>query len=148
MGQYWFPVNLTKKEFIAPATFDTGVKLIEQVGAWPGTASALVVLCAAMPEPRGGGDLQPHPVIGRWAGDRIALVGDYAEDSDLPAEFQASTIYRKCRDGEWKDVSAEVREVLEREFGGCFAREGPPRVVHTFAADLVVVGRGGAEKTS
>ena len=36
-------------------------------------------------------------VHGRWAGDRIAVVGDYAEDSDLLPRDKASTIYGRCR---------------------------------------------------
>ncbi len=56
--------------------------------------------------------------IGRWAGDRIALIGDYAEDSDLPSEFEASAIYDACLEGEWKDVSADVAAVIEHELHG------------------------------
>lgn len=120
MGQYWLPVNLTKREFIHPHKLGTGLKLCEQAGSWPGTGAALVILCAAMPEPRGSGDPEPDPIIGRWAGDRIALVGDYAEDADLPDKFEASTIYRKCRAGEWTDISGLVCKVLERECHGSF----------------------------
>jgi len=123
MGQYWLPVNLDKQEFIDPHKLGSGLKLWEQLANHPGTNAALIVLLAAMPAPRGGGDLdldvnwhgperknmggpgpmpEEYPIvaartIGRWAGDRIALVGDYAEDSDLPAEFEASKIYKRCR---------------------------------------------------
>lgn len=124
MGQYWMPVNLDKKECIQPHKLGTGLKLWEQLANHPGTGSALVILCAAMPEARGGGDfdldenwhgpertfpahnISPGPMpedyttvakrtIGRWAGDRIALVGDYAENSDLAPEHKASTIYSR-----------------------------------------------------
>lgn len=126
MGQYWYVVNLTKRECVNPHKLGAGLKLWEQLAAHPGTGAALIVLCAAMPQRRGGGDLDldenwhgperefpqhsasPGPMpedyqavaartIGRWAGDRIALVGDYAEDTDLPAEFEASKIYDKCQ---------------------------------------------------
>jgi hypothetical protein len=142
MGQYWLVVNLDKREFINPHRLGAGLKLWEQLAAHPGTGAALLVLCAAMPEQRGGGDfdldsnwhgpertfpkhnITPGPMpedyqsvarrtIGRWSGDRIALVGDYAEDSDL-AELRErkcatratptfadddplSSIYEKCR---------------------------------------------------
>lgn len=71
-----------------------------------------------MPEQRGGGDLDvgdeegfvgdlkkaagqsyteiAKRTIGRWAGDRIALVGDYAERGDLPLEDDADLIYNLC----------------------------------------------------
>jgi len=65
--------------------------------------------------------------IGRWAGDRIAVVGDYAEDSDLPnSPVPASEIYGLCRESddgkppEWRDVSEDVMKVIEHECGGKF----------------------------
>jgi hypothetical protein len=148
MGQYWLAVSLDRHEFIDPRGLGAGLKLCEQAGSWPGTGAALVVLCAAMPVSRGGGDLKPHPAVARWAGCRVALVGDYAEDSDLPAEFEASSIYRKCRSGEWADVTAMVVEVLEREFGERLLGEGLPEAARTFAPDVVIVGPDGAGKPS
>ena len=126
MGQYWKPINLDKREYVDPHKLGCGLKLWEQLAGHPGVGAALIVLTAAQREPRGGGDLDmdenwhgperkfpehsgtpgPMPesysdiaksVIGRWAGDRIVIVGDYAEDSDLPAEFEASKLFGKCR---------------------------------------------------
>ncbi len=74
--------------------------------------------------------------IGRWAGDRIAVVGDYAEDSDLPnSPIPASEIYGLCRDeseinpetgGEivFHDISADVARVIEHEVGGTYSGDG------------------------
>jgi hypothetical protein len=125
MGQYWIPVNLDKKEYIDPHKLGAGLKLWEQLANTPGTAGALIVLCAAMPERRGGGDFKESPTVGRWAGDRIALVGDYAEDGDLPLEFNASSIYEQCKDGgTYTDISDAVCAVLENEIGGKFTGSG------------------------
>lgn len=128
MGQYWMPVNLTKREYISPHKLGTGLKLWEQLANGQGTGAALIVLCAAMPERRGGGDLQEDPVIGRWAGDQIALVGDYAEDSDLPnAPIPASTIYEVCHADNpqaWTDVTDLVCPVIERELNGKYVGDG------------------------
>lgn len=177
MGQYWLVVNLDKKEYIYPHKLGAGLKLWEQLANHPGTGAALIVLCAAMPERRGGGDfdlqenwhgpertlpehnITPGPMpssyeeiamqtIGRWAGDRIALVGDYAEDSDLPAEFRASHIYwlchisskeeltefnKKCEEHDepvfteqdiYTDVSGLVAKVIEHELQGEFIGSG------------------------
>lgn len=134
MGQYWKIVNLDKKEFVMPHRLGTGLKLWEQLANHPGTGAALVILCAAMPDARGGGDFDldsnwhgperdeamksgtidgctPGPMpeeypaiakrtIGRWAGDRIALVGDYGERGDIQGAkpMHAGLIYGACLD--------------------------------------------------
>ena len=152
MGQYWLPVNLDKREFVDPHKLGAGLKLFEQLANHPGTGAALILLTAALPETRGGGDFDlednwhgaertvppynaspgPMPkdyparaksVIGRWAGDRIALVGDYAKDGDLPAEHKASEIYCKCRNGKFQDITDDVCAVIEHELQGKFEGE-------------------------
>ena len=119
MGQYWIPVNLDKREFIDPHRLGTGMKLWEQLANHPGTGAALVVLLATERERRGGGDLdieenwhgldmpEDYPeiarrTIGRWAGDRIAIIGDYAERDDLEG-FEADFIYDLCCSPEEKE---------------------------------------------
>lgn len=101
MGQYHKIVNLTKREFLHPHTLGDGLKLREQM-TMGGVAHALHMLLACS-NGRGGGDfpedyeyVEGEKVIGRWAGDRIAIVGDYAEDTDLPPEFEASKLYDRC----------------------------------------------------
>lgn len=179
MGQYWIPVNLTKREYVMPHKLGTGLKLWEQLANQPGTGAALIVLTAAMPEARGGGDfdlesnwhgpertfpehnISPGPMpedypiiakrtIGRWAGDRIALVGDYAEREDLPEGDNADLIYSLCEDKsefaesvKWyrennqaekserlsklepfTDISDDVARVIEHELGGHYEGDG------------------------
>lgn len=150
MGQYWYPVNLDKHEFVMPHKLGSGLKLWEQLANDPGTGAALVILCAAMPQARGGGDLDLHDnwhgperknmstsgpmpdeypaiaarTIGRWAGDRIALVGDYAEDGDLAPEHEASAIYGRCSDGTYEDVTDDVARVIEHELHGRYEGDG------------------------
>lgn len=102
MGQYHLTVNLTKREFIDPHKLGDGLKLTEQCHGKPGGTNDALHLLLAVSNGRGGGDFtcsaDPESKwIGRWGGDRIAVVGDYGEDSDLPAEFSASRIYRRCR---------------------------------------------------
>lgn len=167
MGQYWYPVNLDKREFVHPHRLGSGLKLGEQFGAHPGTGTALLILTAAYREKRGGGDpdldenwygydrqsqidkypTSPAPMdpeyqmiarrtLGRWAGDRIAIVGDYAEDDDLLAEHNASTIYDRCiAEGEepeyevpegprYKDITNDVCRVIEHELNGEYVGDG------------------------
>jgi hypothetical protein len=81
MGQYHEIYNLDKKERINPNSIDNGLKLYEQVGRIYTSATALFALVANS-NGRGGGDFPPHDVIGRWAGDRILVQGDYAKPTD------------------------------------------------------------------
>lgn len=121
MGQYWKPVNLDKREFIDPHKLDCGLKLWEQI-ANPGVGRALVVLLAVMPKPRGGGDLKQNPFIGRWAGDRVVLVGDYSIDEDMPdSPIPFSEVYALTHGEEvngnapFIDITDDVLEIIEAE---------------------------------
>lgn len=159
MGQYWVVINLDKKEYINPHALGAGLKLWEQLANHPGTGAALIILCAAMPCTRGGGDFDldenwhgpernfpehnmspgpmptdyqeiAHQTIGRWAGDRIALIGDYSEPDDLPG-IDASKIYSQCdQDGEYKDISHLVAKVIEHELNGHYEGDGWREFVH------------------
>ena len=126
MGQYHYVVNLDKHEFLHPHALGCGLKLWEQMANHPGTATALIPLLACS-NGRGGGDLRDDDsgMVGRWAGDRIAIVGDYAEDQDLPGnEPPASEVYGLCSDRKWLDISADVAALIERELDGVFVGEG------------------------
>lgn len=60
-------------------------------------------------------------IIGRWAGDRIAVVGDYSEDSDLPSVPKFGELYG---DGTLVDITDDVAQVIEHECGGKFVGTG------------------------
>lgn len=126
MGQYHFTVNLDKKEFINPTKLGDGLKLHEQCGWSPGGTNDALHLLLACSSGRGGGDFQDEsPLIGSWAGDRIAVVGDYAEDGDLPAEFHAAGIYGQCGDdGDYRDITDDLIPILEREYEVVYAGDG------------------------
>ena len=123
MGQYHYIVNLDKKEFINPDELAVGRKAWEQLVSVPSTPQALFLLLLH-PIYRGGGDLKPEnypngeEVIGRWRGERIAVIGDYAKDQDLPGDLPApvSQIYELCKSGVYKDVTYLVRPILAAEF--------------------------------
>lgn len=94
MGQYHFICNIDKKEFLHPHHLGDGLKLLEFGCSADATLTALAVLLAAS-NGRGGGDLHIDPqndrdrliaehIVGRWAGDRIAIIGDYHEQADVP----------------------------------------------------------------
>ena len=97
MGQYHLTVNLDKKEFLMPHKLGVGLKLREQTNTICSTPDALFMLLACS-NGKGGGDFQDNQnkMVGRWAGDRIAVVGDYASMDDLPMMFDAENIYKLC----------------------------------------------------
>lgn len=81
MGQYHSVYNLDKKERIHAHDINNGLKLMEQVGWGRCTASAVWLLLANS-NGRGGGDAPEHALIGHWAGDRLLVQGDYAQEGD------------------------------------------------------------------
>lgn len=111
MGQYHVIVNLDKGEYIHPHRLGDGLKWWEQAASEQGIMAALwgAITC---PEPRGGGDPGKHPWVGRWHGDRVVMVGDYAEDEDRPDVPQWSGLYRRCQPPE--DFAEEVLDMRAR----------------------------------
>lgn len=80
MGQAWCVLNLDKKEKLHAHDFGEGYKFLE-FGMGGNVMFALATLLAASESMgAGGGDAECYPEwTGRWAGDRIAIVGDYTD---------------------------------------------------------------------
>lgn len=116
MGQYHEVVNLDKHEKLHPHALGDGLKLMEFGCSGDGTMTALAILLAGSCKggARGGGDFEHvHPMssvlAGRWAGDRIAIIGDYAEDGDVPGMTKAELANAvECS----VDISAVMRQVM------------------------------------
>lgn len=103
MGQYFMIANLDRKEYVSSHKIGDGLKLLEQANSEGGVMNALHLLLACG-NGKGGGDLysmtEKHEVdmgpdrpplvvqdgwgdpVGRWAFDRIVVIGDYAERED------------------------------------------------------------------
>ena len=122
MGQYHVIANLDLRECLWS---DVGLKACEQLNNRPGPCQALFTVLLAS-NGRGGGDLRaPEPagerIYGRWAGCRIAVVGDYAEPSDfltLPTDPCPSQVYFLCAEGIFRDITPLVADILDVECGG------------------------------
>lgn len=112
MGQYHKPVNLDKKQYINPHKLGNGLKMLE-FGQGGLTVTALTVLLACSHN-RGGGDLHTeNPIAGSWAGDRIAIIGDYTEEGDIPGINAKDIADRVWGDtDEYTDISDEILEAL------------------------------------
>ncbi|MCK5050818.1 MAG: hypothetical protein KAS53_03690 [Candidatus Cloacimonetes bacterium] len=99
MGQYYKIVNLDKQEFLDTYTFNDGAKLLEFGCSSEGTLTALAILLADG-NGRGGGDLHSdNPIIGSWAGDRIVVAGDYADEQKFLTVDQIAK-HKMLKDGE------------------------------------------------
>lgn len=80
MGQYHSVINLDKQAGYSPRSIGAHNKLMEQGHSTLPCATLLLLLS----DPNG------------WGGERIAIVGDYAEDSDLDdAPFPASELWER-----------------------------------------------------
>lgn len=99
MGQYHTLYNVDKKQKVDGLS---GYKLLEQIGYPKSTATALLLLVANS-NGRGGGDVKDHPLVGSWAGDRIVVQGDYAEEGDQAFISDTDT---------YKDITKQVWELL------------------------------------
>ena len=121
MGQYHKLINLDKKEAVEPYAIGLGAKQWEHLGE-AGLDTALYVLLIASPA-RGGGDLEEiRDVTGRWVGDRVVVVGDYTEDSDIPnSPIPASKLYHS---DEIENISPMVANAIGAIFGYTYDGEG------------------------
>lgn len=131
MGQYYYVVNIDKKQYLHPHRFGDGLKLLEFGCSAMGTLTGLAVLLASG-NGRGGGDLRSNdPIVGSWAGDRIVVAGDYADPGAhlTPELIDQWREYLQCRgedaEGElilqtvasymFEDISKKVIDALRAD---------------------------------
>ena len=129
MGQYHIPVCIEAAEGLYPHAMAVGLKEGEQGFAQPSTPHAIAALVCA----RGGNmpaDCSQSTLVGKWAGKRVLVQGDYAEDHDIPNWDgpPLSTLYNALDTLEerqkeeanyyvgcpfYTDISREARDFLE-----------------------------------
>lgn len=100
MGQYHSIINLDKQSGYSPRSIGASINLMEQ-GHTPTATAALLLLLS---DPNG------------WGGERIAIVGDYAEDADLPDSdpYPASELWVRVAESRGlKNVGWLARKVIE-----------------------------------
>lgn len=91
MGQYFKLVNLDKNEFVNPSTVGDGLKQWEICAN--GDTARLAMFLMTMGDNDGGA------VRGRWANDKVVLLGDY-DPSGLYPELK--------EENGWKDITEEA----------------------------------------
>ena len=106
MGQYFKAVNVSKQEFVCPSCLRGGAKLWEWAS---NTQGAIFTLLLRKSDEGGGGDYRevtfetnPEAIVGRWAGDKIVLIGDY----------DSSGLWEKSK--RYRNISHEVADAWNR----------------------------------
>ena len=112
MGQYHKLINITKKEYIVGHDIGIMLKHYEQIGFEGSMADVLYCLMIAQGNDyRGGGDVSGHRAIGRWAGDQVAIVGDYYEEKKDNPKYR--NLYHIVDDDRhYKNISPSIRSML------------------------------------
>lgn len=130
MGQYYMVVDLDRREYVHPHRLGSGLKLWEICA---GNLPRVLAYLLRGSTGRGGGDprvpyqrfqdedgdvdwaaldeaiAERFPNEGRWAGDRVVIVGDYDESEAFGG------LYREVQDsGDWTEISAEVAAEFNR----------------------------------
>lgn len=122
MGQYHHLVNVDKKEVVNPHGLGLGLKQYEHTGEFNGTlADAMYILMMTSPA-RGGGDFPQTEISGRWTGDRVLVLGDYTEDSDVPSIPNVGSLYHESDD--YADITDMVAKAFEDVFRIRISGEG------------------------
>ena len=107
MGQYHAIANLTKHAGYSPRSLGNGIKLMEFGSDGIGAVGALI-----------------HLLANSWAGDRIAVVGDYSEPEDFTPEATAAAgcepadvwaAINNSSGTNWKNVGWLARKVAPGE---------------------------------
>lgn len=141
MGQYHYPINWNRREYLDPHTFGDGLKLLEFGCSQNSTLTGLAVLLASSNKggARGGGDLHPwhdadrfgsdrvddyiidedyeqrlmNHVVGRWAGQRIQILGDYHNADETCGEGTGDQPWNSGPMGDrWTNIGAAVLQTM------------------------------------
>ena len=122
MGQYHVLVNYDKKEVVVPHGLGLGLKQYEHTGEYNGTLADAMYLLVMTSPARGGGDFPSTNISSRWAGDRVLIVGDYTEDSDVPSIPNVGSLYNESES--YTDITDLGAEAFEQVFRVKVSGEG------------------------
>lgn len=114
MGQYYAIYNLDKAQVVQPGRFNDGLRLREFGSSSYGVMLALAALLACGNEY--GGIRSHHEIIGTWAGDRIAIIGDDADLSPFSEDLACFTdISEHILQALCEDETLRIRLIEDRD---------------------------------
>lgn len=128
MGQYFLIRNMDKREFLSSYWFGLTSKLPGILRPGDGIMTGFGVLLALS----GSGWYSTGLLCGRWAADRIAIIGDYYQGTVADQQINQDTWYEIAsqHDG-WVNISEHVRQLLEIDWEMCLPAplvdDGDPR---------------------
>ena len=124
MGQYFKIVNVDKQEVVTAWGLGTVAKFWEWFYNHP---AGVFVWLLRTSDGDGGGDIPAeerpqYTTLGRWAGDRITLIGDY-DSSGLWYDAETKDAEGKpLPDAQYTDISSlvrdEINDAIRRDGGG------------------------------
>jgi hypothetical protein len=148
MGQYYYIVNKTKKQFLYPHKFGDGLKLLEFGLSADGTLSGLAILLASG-NGRGGGDLcSDNPIVGSWAGDKIVIAGDYADaekNGPKDEDGKRMNLHHIAHD-KYEDISEKTLAALADDDYYREERDKDFKEKNVFASDIALKAWNDAKK--
>jgi hypothetical protein len=106
MGQYYIPVSIDSEEYLDAHDLHAGLKALEIAST---NIPQLVQYLLTQTTGAGGGDFKVSDepeFFGRWAGDRVAFVGDY-DDTALGLTDEEAAIAAEYRDQPYSETDWE-----------------------------------------
>ena len=88
MGQYFLAVNTTKKEYLHPHKFGSGLKFREFTYD---SMSLLTGMAHLLAQSSDGVAWDSTEITGRWIGDNVLIVGDYDVSKLFDIEYDRYT---------------------------------------------------------
>lgn len=132
MGEYFVICNFDRKEALDPGAFGHGYKPGNFLhGALNrGVLHGLLHLLSLSGSIRGVQERASDPLFGRWAGQRIAIVGDYYQGQVAGIAWEQDLQYLDVRNGQdgWVDISEHVVRAIGGELED--RSEFPRSVLH------------------
>jgi hypothetical protein len=111
MGQYYKPACPDTGEYLYSHAFGDGLKLME-FGSGTAMISGIAALVALPSEDERGSWTGASHLLGAWAGKRLVITGDYADEGRfVPPEYQELNLYSYVGD-HGKDISTDVMNAL------------------------------------